>query len=73
MLIEILGYLGMAITLFAFSRNGESNVRRWTMIGATITFIYCLARSNYPVAILNGALAVMNAVYLWRERYGSKG
>ena len=71
-LIEILGYLGMIITLYAFTKK-EQTLRKLMVVGAILTTINCIANGNVPVAILNGALAIMNAVYLGRYRYGSKG
>ena len=64
MILEILGYIGMAITLYAFSRESERDIRVFTLIGALATTIYCILKVNIPVAILNGSLVIMNAYYL---------
>ncbi len=64
MIIEIIGYLGSFLVVFAMLMNSMTKLRIINTIGCIICVVYALIIKSYPVAVMNGALAIINIVKL---------
>ena len=62
--IEVIGYTGMAIVLASFLMKDIKWVRIVNMVGASLCLVYGIFTRTIPTACLNGALFLINAVYM---------
>ena len=62
--VEILGYIGMALTLVSFLMRKVQWIRIINMCGASFLLVYGILTKTIPTAILNGSLVAINAVFL---------
>ena len=64
MWVEVIGYVGMAFVLCSFLMKKVKWIRIINMIGAALSLTYGILTATIPTAALNGALIVINSVYL---------
>lgn len=62
MLIDIFGYLAIAVGLFAISRKSLFSLRLWHLISSILYLIYGLFTLAYPV-IVSGVLFIFIHLY----------
>ncbi len=62
--IEIVGYAGMALVLASFLMKKVHMIRLINASGAILCLIYGILTKTWPTAALNGALFVINTVFL---------
>lgn len=61
---EIIGYLGMALVLCSFLMKDIKWVRIINMCGAVLSMIYGILTFTIPTACLNGALLLINGIFV---------
>lgn len=66
-MIEILGLVGMSITLYGFTKE-EKRLREYNLIGALIVAIYGILIGSLTTTLLNGALVGINAYMIAKDR-----
>lgn len=66
-MIEILGLIGMCITLYGFTKE-EKRLREYNLIGALIVAIYGILIGSLTTTLLNGALVGINAYMIAKDR-----
>lgn len=64
-LLEVIGYTGMALVLISFLMKDIKWVRIVNMSGAILSLIYGIFTRTIPTACLNGALFVINGVFVF--------
>lgn len=64
--LEIFGYIGTALVLLSMLMTDIKWLRAINMAGSLISFIYALCTNTMPIAVMNGALLVINGVQLAR-------
>lgn len=64
MWIEIIGYIGMALVLCSFLMKKVHLIRIVNMCGAILSLIYGILTQTWPTAALNGALLIINGIFL---------
>ncbi|WP_191015211.1 YgjV family protein [Treponema zioleckii] len=62
--IELFGYLGSFLVILSMLMNSMTKLRIINTAGCIICVIYALIIKSYPVAVMNGALAIINIVKL---------
>ena len=67
-LLEIFGYLGMALVLFSMMMTSVKWLRIINMTGAIICAIYGILTNTWPTAWLNIGLLLIQIVQLIRLR-----
>lgn len=72
MWIDIIGYTGMALVLCSFLMKKLTLVRLVNMCGAVLSLAYGILTSTWPTAILNGALLLINGIYLILDKTRKK-
>lgn len=65
MWIEIIGYMGMGFILISFLMKKIHIIRIVNMIGAVLSLTYGILTFTIPTAVLNGALLIVNGIYLF--------
>lgn len=65
MLIELFGYLGSALVVVSMLMSSVVKLRVINVIGSVISGTYALIIGSFPLALMNGALIVIN---LWNLR-----
>ena len=71
-LLEILGYLGMAIVLVSFLLTDVKWLRIVNMTGGLLCLIYGIMTNTLPTALLNASLVTINGFYLIRTLINEK-
>ena len=66
LLLDLLGYLGMAIVIASFFMTNMKWLRVVNMTGGSICFIYGLLTNTIPTAALNIILVFVNGFHLTR-------
>lgn len=66
-MIEILGLIGMSITLYGFTKE-EKRLREYNLIGALIVAIYGILIGSLTTTLLNGALVGINSYMIAKDR-----
>lgn len=64
MWIEVIGYLGMGFVLCSFLMKKLWLVRLVNIVGAILSVTYGILTKTWPTACLNGALIIINSIYL---------
>lgn len=64
--VEIFGYCASALIAFSLTRSSIIKLRWFNLFGASSFCTYGIMISSYPVAILNGFIAVTNVYFLYR-------
>ena len=64
--LEIFGYIGTALVLLSMLMTEIKWLRAINMAGSLISFIYALCTFTMPIAVMNGALLIINGVQLTR-------
>lgn len=64
--LEIFGYLGTGLVLTSFIMKDIKWLRILNIAGSLISMTYALICNTMPVAVLNGALILINGVQLAR-------
>ncbi|BDC98158.1 hypothetical protein [Persicobacter psychrovividus] len=62
---EIIGYLAMAFVAISFTFKNVRSLRFFNFIGASFFVIYGILISAWPVAIVNGFIAIINVYHLF--------
>ncbi len=62
---EIIGYLAMAFVAISFTFKNVRFLRFFNFIGASFFVIYGILISAWPVAIVNGFIAIINVYHLF--------
>ena len=65
---EILGYIATALVAFSFTRDDVKQLRTINCMGACLFIIYGFWITAYPVILVNGFIASVNAFHLWKTR-----
>ncbi|MBE6958136.1 MAG: uroporphyrinogen decarboxylase [Ruminococcaceae bacterium] len=65
-LLEIFGYVGMALVLVSMMMTSVKWLRLFNMTGAIICAIYGILTNTWPTALLNMGLLIIQAVQLIR-------
>lgn len=65
MWIEVIGYIGMALVLGSFLMKKVHLIRLVNVCGAILSLIYGIFTRTWPTAVLNGALIIINCIYLF--------
>ena len=58
--LEIIGYLGTALTLMSMMMTSIVKLRIWSTTGSFISMIYAIIGGAWPVVFLNVGLIVIN-------------
>jgi hypothetical protein len=64
--VEVFGYCASALIAFSLTRSSIVKLRWYNLFGASSFCIYGIIINAYPVAILNGFIAVTNIFFLSR-------
>ena len=64
--VEIFGYCASALIAFSLTRSSIIKLRWFNLFGASSFCTYGILIGSYPVAILNGFIAVTNVFFLYR-------
>lgn len=72
-LLEIFGYVGMALVLLSMMMTSLKWLRVLNMSGAIICAIYGILTNTWPTAFLNIGILVIQLVQLYRLHLNSKG
>lgn len=65
-IVEAVGYLGMAFVVLSFLMKGMKLLRLFNIIGGSLCFIYGIITKTYPTAVLNLILVCVNISFLIR-------
>lgn len=65
-LLEIVGYIGTALTLMSMMMTSIVKLRTWSAIGSFISMIYAFIGGAWPVVFLNVGLIAINVYNLIR-------
>lgn len=65
MWIEVIGYIGMALVLGSFLMKKVHLIRLVNVCGAILSLTYGILTKTWPTAVLNGALIIINCIYLF--------
>lgn len=65
--LEAIGYVGSALVLISFLMTSVVRLRIVNMCGSLISFVYALIVHALPLAIMNGALVLINLYFLWKS------
>lgn len=63
-IFEIIGYVGSALVLLSFLMSSVLKLRIINSIGSFASLIYGLLVHTYPTVIMNGALLIINIVFI---------
>ena len=63
-IFEIIGYVGSALVLLSFLMSSVLKLRIINSIGSLASLIYGLLVHTYPTVIMNGALLIINIVFI---------
>ncbi len=66
LVVDILGYTGMALVLLAMLMRDIHWLRFINIIGSSFSLTYGICTRTWPTAILNAALILINLSYLIR-------
>lgn len=64
--VEIFGYCASLIIAFSLTRSSIIKLRWYNLFGASCFCVYGIIISAYPVAVLNGVIALTNILFLTR-------
>lgn len=64
--VEIFGYCASAVIAFSLTRSSIIKLRWYNLFGASSFCVYGLIIGAFPVAVLNGFIAVTNVFFLSR-------
>jgi hypothetical protein len=64
--VEIFGYCASLIIAFSLTRSSIIKLRWYNLFGASCFCVYGIIISAYPVAVLNGVIALTNIFFLTR-------
>ncbi|MFT4746503.1 MAG: hypothetical protein ACI8XG_000576, partial [Congregibacter sp.] len=64
--VEIFGYCASLIIAFSLTRSSIIKLRWYNLFGAFTFCVYGIIISAYPVALLNGVIALTNIFFLTR-------
>src|ERR1035437_4585634 len=64
-LVEILGYIASALVAVSLMMNAIVKLRIINLIGSLFFLVYGIIIGAYPVAFVNGFVAVINIYYLF--------
>lgn len=64
--VEVFGYCASAIIAFSLTRSSIVRLRSINLVGASSFCLYGIIINAYPVAILNGFIALTNVFFLSR-------
>ncbi len=70
--IEILGYAASVLVAASLTMRSVVRLRLLNLVGAVLFTLYGLVLHAYPVAAVNGFIAVVNVVYLVQMRPGRR-
>ena len=65
-IFEIIGYVGSALVLLSFLMSSVLKLRIINSLGSLASLIYGLLVHTYPTVIMNGALLIINIVFIIR-------
>ena len=65
-LLEIVGYVGMALVLLSMMMTDTKKLRIINLVGSVVCMIYGVLTQTWPTALLNMGLAIINIVQLIR-------
>lgn len=65
-MVEILGLIGMSITLYGFTRK-ERELRLYNLVGALIVTVYGILIGSLTTSLLNGALVGINMYMIAKD------
>ena len=63
--LEIIGYVGTALTLMSMMMTSIVKLRTWSAIGSFISMIYAIIGGAWPVVFLNVGLIAINVYNLY--------
>lgn len=64
--VEIFGYCASAVIAFSLTRSSMIKLRWFNLVGASSFCLYGILISAYPVAILNGFIALTNVFFIYK-------
>lgn len=67
-LLEAVGYLGMALVLLSMMTNNVEKLRLLNLSGSVISMIYGILTRTWPTALLNLGLAIIHIVKLFNMK-----
>lgn len=70
--VDILGYVASCLLLLAMLMTSVVKLRIINTAGCILYIMYGLYINSYPVAIMNGAIAIVNIVHLIKGRFVTK-
>lgn len=65
--LELFGYIGTALVILSMMMTSVTKLRGLNICGSVISCIYSCFCNAYPVAVMNGALVIINVVQLLRK------
>lgn len=71
--VEIFGYCASAVIAYSLTRDSIVKLRGYNLFGAGCFCLYGLMIQSYPVAALNGFIALTNLFFLRRILFDTKG
>ncbi|MFT7216794.1 MAG: hypothetical protein ACI8R8_001869, partial [Paraglaciecola sp.] len=70
--VEVFGYCASAIIAYSLTRDSIVKLRWFNLFGASSFCIYGIIIQAYPVAILNGFIALTNIFFLRRILFNAQ-
>lgn len=64
-MIDILGYLAMALVGISFVMKDIKTLRLFNLVGASIFIVYGILLCEPPIYILNSFIVIVNLYYLF--------
>jgi uncharacterized protein with PQ loop repeat len=64
--VEIFGYCASAVIAFSLTRSSMIKLRWFNLLGASSFCLYGILINAYPVAILNGFIALTNVFFIYK-------
>jgi hypothetical protein len=72
MILEIFGWLGSVILLYSLTQTHPRRFRYLNLAACLVLLAYNLLRDVYPAVVVNAAIAVINAWFIWRIWHENK-
>jgi len=67
-MIEIIGYVGMLITILSFLYKNIERVRIINSVACIVWIIYGVLRISYPVILVNSIVLIIHGYWLIKNR-----
>lgn len=66
--LQVLGYAGSLLLAISLTMRNIWRLRLWNLAGATVFAVYGALIGAWPVVLLDGYIAIIDLVHIWRMR-----